>query len=131
LKTRPAKPNSKPPQEAGKTTTILASEQFKGPLPHPDIFKKYGEIVPDAPERILRDFEETSRVGREAHMDALHLAAKESRRVQWMAFTLILSGFVMSVLFAWMDRDVLSATILGTTICAIVYGFLKKDKPPE
>ncbi|QQR78310.1 MAG: DUF2335 domain-containing protein [Candidatus Moraniibacteriota bacterium] len=29
-------------------------EMYAGPLPHPDLLKRYREIVPDAPERILR-----------------------------------------------------------------------------
>ncbi len=36
---------------------VLARQAFSGPIPHPDIFRQYGEIIPNAPERILKVFE--------------------------------------------------------------------------
>jgi uncharacterized membrane protein len=33
---------------------MTRAELFSGPLPHPDIFAGYGNIIPDAPERILK-----------------------------------------------------------------------------
>lgn len=41
-------------QERGVTTMEQRLEMYSGPLPHPDLLKRYREIIPDAPERILR-----------------------------------------------------------------------------
>ena len=35
-------------------------EMYSGPLPHPDLLNRYREIIPDAPERILRMAERQS-----------------------------------------------------------------------
>lgn len=43
-------------QDAGSrvVTTEQRLEMYSGPLPHPELLKRYQEIVPDAPERILK-----------------------------------------------------------------------------
>ena len=38
--------------------TLQKQELFQGPIPHPDLLKKYDEVVPGAAERILRLAEE-------------------------------------------------------------------------
>jgi uncharacterized membrane protein len=101
---------------------------FNGPIPHPDIFKKYGEVVPDAPERILRVFEEDSKHSREIQAKALEAQKCDNRRVHWMAWSLIAGGYVMSVVFAMMNKDWLSGIVLTTTIVGTVTGFLQSRK---
>lgn len=45
-----------------KNTRIISAEYtHKGPLPTPSDFLAYGEVLPDAPERILRMAEEEQR----------------------------------------------------------------------
>lgn len=50
---------------------VATQTHFSGPLPHPDVFRQYGEIVPNAPERILRVFEDDSKYLWEIKMAAL------------------------------------------------------------
>jgi len=40
-----------------------------------------------------------------------------------------MTGFILSGLFAWMNKDALAIITLGTTIGAIAYSFLKGEKP--
>jgi uncharacterized membrane protein len=47
-------------QENGLVTREQRLEMYSGPLPHPGILRQYQEIVPDAPERILRMAEKQS-----------------------------------------------------------------------
>jgi len=101
---------------------------FNGPIPHPDIFKKYGEVIPDAPERILRVFEEDSKHSREMQSKALDAQKGDNRRVHWMAYSLIAGGYVMSAVFALMDKDWLAGIVLTTTIVGTVTGFLQSRK---
>lgn len=54
----------------------------QGPIPHPDIFKQYGEVIADAPERI---FEQDSAHAREMHMAQFQAQKNDNRRVHWMA----------------------------------------------
>jgi uncharacterized membrane protein len=107
---------------------------FEGPIPHPDIFKKYGEIIPDAPERILRVFEEDSAHSRAVGKAALEAQVADNRRLHWMAYSLVLLCFVLAGVLAMNDKDLLAGIILGTTLIGIVTGFLqshKQEKPTE
>ena len=47
-------------QSNEKVHAVVTNSRFEGPLPPPDIFKRYSETIPDAPERILKQFEEDS-----------------------------------------------------------------------
>ena len=42
-------------EESGNRRAVVAETKFSsGPLPAPEEFQRYGEVLPDAPERILR-----------------------------------------------------------------------------
>lgn len=103
-------------------------QTFNGPLPHPEIFRQYGQVIPTAPERILKVFEEDSGHIRHLQSAALEAQKGDNRRIQWMAFSLIAGGYGMSALFAFMDKDALAAIILTTTIVGTVVGFLQNNK---
>ncbi len=45
-----------------------------------------------------------------------------------MAWSLVISAFGLSVIFATMDKDWLSGVTLGTTLVGIVTGFLQSNK---
>lgn len=98
--------------------------QFTGPLPPPELFRLYGEVIPDAPERILRVFEEDSRHIREVQREVLHAQRIDNRRVHWMAYSLILGGFVISLVFAMMKEPYLAGTVLGTTLLGTIGGLV-------
>ncbi|MDB5754336.1 MAG: hypothetical protein JWR56_764 [Massilia sp.] len=58
-------------------------------------------------------------------MGALVAQKADNKRVHWMACGLIAGGYVMSGLFAWMNKDVLAGIVLTTTIIGTVTGFLQ------
>ena len=106
----------------------VTQTHFTGPLPHPDIFRQYGDIVPNAPERILQVFEDDSRHARDIQTAALHAQKGDNRRVHWMAFCLIGGGYLLSGLFAWWGKDTLAGIILSTTLVGTIAGFLQGRK---
>jgi uncharacterized membrane protein len=103
---------------------VVAAQTFSGPLPHPDIFRKYGEVIPDAPERILRVFEEDSRHVREIGKTALDAAKGDNRRSHWMAFVLIALGLILTGWLAYLGRDVLAGIVATGTLTGTIAGFL-------
>lgn len=107
---------------------IVNHASFTGPIPPPEIFREYGKIIPDAPERILRVFEDDSKHVREIQVNALEAEKQDSKRIHWMAFCLIICGFMLSALFAWIDKDWLSGIILATTLGGAITGFLQNNK---
>lgn len=63
-------------------------EHYSGPIPHPDVLAKYGEIVPNMPERLLAKFEQQA-----DHRMALErlVIAGDVKRANW--------GLVSAVVF--------------------------------
>ncbi|MBA4155806.1 MAG: hypothetical protein CTY18_08490 [Methylomonas sp.] len=112
-------PESKVRQIAAKISS------FSGPLPHPDIFKQYADVITDAPERILRVFEDDSKHSRDISIKALEAQVRDNRRAHWMAYSLVVFAFVLCFGLAWLGKDLLAGTVMGTTLVAIVIGFLK------
>lgn len=115
-------------EQASHVQSVVNHTSFAGPIPHPEIFREYGEIIPDAPERILRVFEDDSKHVRDIQVNALEAEKQDNKRVHWMAFCLIISGFVLSAFFAWIDKDWLSGIILATTLGGTITGFLQNKK---
>lgn len=87
----------------GQSHIIAAAQQFSGPIPPPEVFQKYGDVIPDAPERILKVFEKDSQHTRDMQKAALDAETKRDLRAQWMAFTIMLAA-------------------IGLTAFAVVYG---------
>lgn len=110
---------------------ITQQTRFEGPLPHPEIFRQYGDVIPNAPERILKVFEEDSRHVRDIQMAALAAQKEDNKRVHWMAYSLIAGGYVLSGIFAYLNKDVLAGTILATTLAGTITGFLQGRKPDK
>ena len=128
IKTNQSKVLPENTSQKGRVLPVINHTTFTGPLPHPEIFRQYGEIVPDAPERILRVFEDDSKHIRDMQTNALEAAKQDTKRVHWMAFFLIIIGFVFSGIFAWMDKNWLAVIVLGTTIGGIIAGYLQNRK---
>ncbi len=107
---------------------LVRHQKFEGPIPHPDIFRRYGEVIPDAPERILRVFEQDSAHAREIQKAALDAQKRDNKRVHWMAWSLIAGGYALSALFAHWNKDWLAGIILTTTLTGTIAGFLQNKK---
>lgn len=107
---------------------VVQQTTFNGPIPHPDIFKRYGDVIPDAPERILRVFELDSAHARDIQTNALEAQKADNRRVHWMAWSLIAGGYVLAAVFAFLDKDLLAGTILATTLAGTIAGFFQSHK---
>lgn len=103
-------------------------QTFNGPMPHPDILEGYGKLVDTAPERILKVFEADSQHVRDFETAALAAQRGDNKRLHWMAYSLIATGYGMSALFALMDKDWLAGIVLTTTIVGTVVGFLQGKK---
>lgn len=115
---------SKGDRRPSSASIEVRQQRYSGPLPHPDLFRQYGEVIPDAPERILRVFEDDSRHVREIQRDVLDAQKRDNQRVHWMAYSLILGGFAISLVFALMKEPYLAGTVLGTTLLGTIGGLV-------
>lgn len=99
----------------------------------PDVVKKYGELVSDAPERILSVFEKNSECERglrtkqaDSVLQANQFLANDNQRRDWMAFVLILVAFALAGFFAYIGWVWFTAGTLVGIVGVIVKGYLDK-----
>lgn len=111
---------------------IRESETFMGPLPSPRIMKGYADILPDAPERILKMTEEQHR--HQISMDESNMRLSETdvregykagKRGQWLGFSIgvLLIGCGMCAMLT--GHDGVALMIFGTSLAAAIAIFLK------
>lgn len=99
----------------------------------PDVLERYRQMVPDAPERVLRQFELNSETERAIMQGSLDAKANDNRRRDWMAFAIIITGLVVSAVMAALGVPWLSGVTLAAIIGYAVVGYLKSkpEKPPK
>ena len=114
-------------QKAQQIVQIMkvTQESFSGPLPHPEILKGYQQLIPDAPERILRmaEKEQSHRQSAENEMLAqnrrnIEGSISANRRSQILAacaiFALLIAGvFLTRAGYATVGGIIFSTTIIG------------------
>jgi len=74
---------------------IQTQEIYQGPIPHPEVLKKFQEVDPSYPERLMVMAEENNRaaIRREDKIIGLKTLG------QVLSFTLGLAGFVLAAVF--------------------------------
>lgn len=113
-----------------KTTVVSMQQHYSGPLPPAQEFKAYGEVLPNAPERILAM----------AEGEQKHRHKKEIRALNARAFVSILGMLfgvgivIMCIWFAYKlgmsGHDWLAGSIVAiTTSCAMI--FVLRRKPDK
>lgn len=112
------------------------------PIPSPEELEGYKRVDPNFPERIFRQFEEDSVTNRELQKEIqaanIELNKREleadiafEKRSQWMAFSLIMLGIVVTFIFAYLDKDSFAIIMgLGTFVAAVKGVFSKKQTLP-
>jgi uncharacterized membrane protein len=102
----------------------------------PEVVRKYGEIVPGAPERILVILEKNNQTERslrekqaESEIEVNRLQAKDNQRRDWMAFLLVGIGLIISAFFAYLELIWLTASTLGAIAIAAIQEFLNYKRP--
>ncbi|WP_338231407.1 DUF2335 domain-containing protein [Companilactobacillus muriivasis] len=92
-----------------KEQVISKLEMYSGPIPHPDILKKYDEMYHGAAREIIDNGVQESVHRRSMESSYLSQNVKRKRRRDWMGFTI---GIV--VLFLGFYLIYLGHTIVGT-----------------
>jgi uncharacterized membrane protein len=111
-----------------KVQITQAFHAFSGPLPPPEVLKKFDEIVPGAAERIMKMAE-----GQFVHRTELEKKVIDSgiAREKWgqiMGFLIAIVGLIVSGLIA-IYGNALAGGIIGIgTLCSLVGVFMYGSK---
>ena len=87
----------------------------------------FGDIDESFPRRIMEEFEANSEHARNQEQLALQAQVSETKRGQYMAFAVIITGFIGTMWLAYCGRDAASIAIgLGTAVMVFKGVFQKK-----
>lgn len=97
-----------------------------GPIPSPEEFMRYKEVMPDLPERIIKQFEADSESARELKKTAQENDIAFDKRSQWMAFCIIITGLLIAFALSCMGKDIASYVMAIGTAAYIFQGTFSK-----
>ncbi len=108
---------------------VEQSTSFRGPLPAPEDFKAYKEVLIDAPERILSMAEKQLGHRTDIERTIVERNLSLSERGQWMGFFLAILFLVVSMILAVKDHEMLGSVIMGSTLLGVLVVFVLNRLP--
>ncbi len=99
---------------------VVKTEFFIGPVPSPDMIRRYEELYPDAAKFFFETFKNQSEHRMELEKATVAANIKSERRGQWLAFILALVSIGSGVFLLLKDKDIAGLT----TIIASLGGLL-------
>lgn len=104
--------------------SYMESVSYSGPLPHPDMLKKYNEAVPDGAERILKMVEKQSEHRMAIEKFAIEEQFKQSKRGQNYGFSLALLFLLATGLFVFTGHIEIAAILAAIDIVSLASVFV-------
>ena len=115
---------------SGAFLAMMEQKSFSGPLPAPEDFMAYKEVLPDAPERILTMAEHqlSHRINMEAKI--VDAGINESKRGQNLGAILAVLCLISAIYLGINGHDWLAGSIM-TIIVGIVGVFVLRKEPSK
>mgnify|MGYP001565702814 CR=1 FL=1 len=104
------------------------SQSFSGPLPHPDVLRKFNEIVPGAAERIMKMAEEQSAHRKELEKKVIDSDIARSKWGQILGFIIAITGLGISTIIAIYGSAIAGGVIGVGTLASLVGVFMYGSK---
>lgn len=103
-------------------------QSFSGPLPHPDILRKFNEVLPGAAERIIKMAEDQSVHRKGLEKKVIDSDISRSKWGQILGFIMGMTGIVASVVIAIFGSPI-AGSIMGVgTLASLVGVFMYGSK---
>ncbi|WP_298965537.1 DUF2335 domain-containing protein [uncultured Methylobacterium sp.] len=129
------RPADRPPRTGRlrppSTTIVRTEEGWSGPLPSPKALEQFRSLVPDAPERILRQWEAEAEHRRAQERTALRGAVSRERLGQAGAIVFVTQVLAVVALALWLDHPWIAAILGAGTITSVVGAFLYQRHHPR
>lgn len=114
--------------------TVEVSKRHSGPLPSVEAFRAYGEVVPDAPERILRMAEKEQ----DAYHQFMHSGQARQTRIiatgQWMGFIGMMVALGGAIFLATAGHTTVAIALASPAVLIPIMRFYfhgKNETPKE
>jgi uncharacterized membrane protein len=105
-----------------------SAEFFSGPLPHPDILKKFNEVVPGSAERIIKMAEDQSAHRKELEKKVIASDIYRSKWGQILGFIIAIMGLAVSAAVAIYGSAIAGGIIGVGTLASLVSVFMYGSK---
>lgn len=105
----------------------IRQETFSGPLPPPDMMRSYGDIIPDAPQRILTMAEKQTQHRIECEKAIVDTSKRESILGLVFGFIIAILTLAAAVYLGMNGHDVLAGAI-PTSVAALAAVFVINNK---
>lgn len=110
-------------------------QSFSGPLPHPDVLRKFEEVVPGAAERIIKMAEEQSAHRKDLEQKVISSDIARSKWGQILGFVIAISGLIVSAVISIYGNAIAGGIIGVGTLASLVgvfmYGSTTRSKERE
>jgi uncharacterized membrane protein len=97
----------------------------RGPLPDPEDLARYGQIIPDGADRIMRMAEDQSKHRIAIESTVIASQQTQSRRGQVFGLVIGIFGITAGAVVALLGHDSVGAVIAGTTVVSLVVAFVQ------
>lgn len=109
-------------------TVTGVSQSFSGPLPHPEILRKFDEVVPGAAERIIKMAEDQSFHRKELEKKVIDSDIARSKWGQILGFVIAIAGLGVSAIVAVYGNAIVGGIISVGTLASLVGVFMYGSK---
>ncbi|MDE5560314.1 MAG: DUF2335 domain-containing protein [Bacteroidaceae bacterium] len=109
--------------------TQIEQKSYSGPLPAPDDFAKYEQILPGATDRILKMAEAQVNHRIKTEETIVTNGLKQSRTGQWLGAILAALFVIVACILGLNGHDGLGGAIGVTTVIAVIVVFVLNKMP--
>ena len=114
---------------------IQQSVSFSGPLPHPDILKKFDDVYPGAAKIIVDMAKGQSEHRQDLEKNVIASDIKNSRLGLYFGFLIGMTGIIAGAIIVFSGQviagEIFSAISLGSLVSTFVYGSQGRKKERE
>ena len=119
------------PEAVARRETLIEASAWSGPLPEPDILRKYDEVLPGSAERILKMAEDQQKHHNDQetrqldmYLTLLQADSKRSNRGLWAGFAITLAGLGGGMFLVYAGHDWAGAAIAGLNLVSLAAVFV-------
>jgi uncharacterized membrane protein len=113
--------NNSPDQHKSNAVVLRQSQTFSGPLPPPEMLRKFDEVVPGAAERIIKMAEEQSAHRKDLEKKVIESDISRSKWWQVLGFVIAIVGLIASAYIA-IYGNAIAGSVLGVGTLASLVG---------
>jgi len=113
-------------------TSIQQTEQWTGPLPHPEALARFNEVVPGSADRIIAMAEREQAHRTEMQRSVLNAEIGDNRRGHYLGFAVAIAEVIGVPVTVWLHAPAaVSIALVSVPVLGIVRAFINRESNDE